>query len=64
MGIGFVIIAKEEADKIIEEVSKDVEAYKIGKVISERQNKNKTFENTNIRILKKNNKIGEIINEA
>ena len=49
MGIGFVIIAKkEEADKIIEEVSKDVEAYKIGKVISEDKIKIKTFENTNI----------------
>ncbi len=49
MGIGFVIIAKkEEADKIIEEVSKDVEAYKIGKVISEDKIKIKTFENTEI----------------
>ena len=36
MGIGFVIIAKkEEAEDIIKELSNDIEAYKIGEVISE-----------------------------
>jgi phosphoribosylformylglycinamidine cyclo-ligase len=49
MGIGFVVIAKEEeADDIIKELSQDVEAYKIGKVISEDKIKIKTFEDNEI----------------